>query len=124
MKRKFILIIALIYFIVTVILLTLPGSDFPKADFLEKIHFDKWVHIGMFALLVFLWDAWLAGGKQITPFKKFIIVGVVALAYGILMEFVQKYWIPGRSFDVTDMAADGVGCIIGLLASKYLLRKK
>ncbi|AHF17753.1 hypothetical protein NIASO_13715 [Niabella soli DSM 19437] len=123
-KKKFILIIALVYFIITVILLTLPGADFPQENFLTKIHFDKWVHIGMFALLVFLWDAWLSGGKEAAPFKKFITVGIVALIYGIVMEFVQRYWVPGRSFDVTDMIADGVGCVIGLAASKYLLKKK
>lgn len=123
-KKKLILIIALVYFIITVMLLTLPGSDFPKEDFLTKIYFDKWVHIGMFTLLVFLWNWWLTGGKQPASFKRFIIAGTAAFIYGILMEFVQKYWIPGRSFDITDMIADGVGCVMGLLASKYFLRKK
>ena len=32
----------------------LPGSDMPKVGWLDKIYFDKWVHIGMFGVLTFL----------------------------------------------------------------------
>ncbi|ANH82823.1 hypothetical protein A8C56_19185 [Niabella ginsenosidivorans] len=125
MKKGFILLFALIYFIITLVLLTLPGSAFPKERFLDKIFFDKWVHTGMFAILVFLWNFWLI--KKHTGLtgiaSKFIIVGVLALAYGIAMEFVQKYWVPYRSFDVTDMIADGAGCLAGLFLSFYVYKK-
>jgi len=40
---------------------------------------------------------------------------VVGCFYGIAMEFVQKYFIPFRSFDLGDIIADGIGCAAGYL---------
>jgi len=40
---------------------------------------------------------------------------VVCCLYGILMEIVQKYFIPFRSFDLGDIIADGIGCAAGYL---------
>jgi VanZ family protein len=44
------------------------------------------------------------------------------LAYGIGMEFVQKYFISNRGFEIKDMIADGIGCFIGVFFSliKYI----
>jgi len=40
---------------------------------------------------------------------------IVGCLYGILMELVQKYFIPFRSFDLGDILADGIGCFAGYL---------
>jgi hypothetical protein len=40
------------------------------------------------------------------------------------MEFVQKYWVPNRSFDVTDIIADGVGCFGAYLFIKRRIKSK
>jgi len=111
-KPKTLLFIpAIIWLIISFILLTLPGSDIPKASFLDLIYFDKWVHIGMFGLLTILWCY---------PFFKttmasrifFLRITLIIISYGILMEFVQKFFASERSFDITDMIADAVGAII------------
>ncbi len=39
------------------------------------------------------------------------------------MELVQKYFIPNRSFDLKDILADGLGCVIGLLISGRYIKK-
>ena len=31
-----------------------------------------------------------------------------------MMEFVQKYWIPNRSFELGDIVADSAGCLLAL----------
>src|SRR3954454_5356595 len=46
---------AFIWLIITFILLVLPGSDIPKAPIFNLVYFDKWVHIGMFGVLMLLW---------------------------------------------------------------------
>jgi VanZ family protein len=101
-------------------LLTLPASAFPKERWYTKIPlFDKWVHIGMFGIMALLlcWAAykkknWLQDLK-----KAFIWIGVFCLAYGIIMEFVQRYFIPNRSFDVGDIIANGAGSVAGVVYS-------
>jgi hypothetical protein len=110
---------AIIWFITTTILLTLPGSAIPKEDWLDRIWFDKWVHIGIFFTLVVLWN-WALSKSIITALKKkkyFIWIALGALVYGIAMEFVQKYFIPNRSFDTGDILADAAGCGVGLVYS-------
>ncbi|MGZ8557770.1 MAG: hypothetical protein ACXWWC_05535, partial [Chitinophagaceae bacterium] len=42
------------WFIISVILLTLPGSAFPDDGWLDKLWLDKWVHVGMFAIMTIL----------------------------------------------------------------------
>ncbi len=117
---------AIIWFIISTILLTLPGSDIPKAGWLDKIYFDKIVHVGMFALLSVLWCFALL--KKTSDRKKlrqwFLSVAIIWIIYGIAMEFVQRYFIPGRSFDINDMIADAAGATAGLIFStRYFIKK-
>ncbi len=107
---------AIVWFLVSTILLTLPGNDFPQENWLEKIWFDKWVHIGMFAIMTWLWCIAIGKGNR----QKFYRIGMTCLLYGVAMEFVQKYFIPNRSFDVGDIIADAAGAIAGIW---YSLRR-
>jgi VanZ family protein len=110
---------AIAWLIICTVLLTLPGNDLPKEDWLDKIWFDKWVHIGLFAILTWLWClAFRIQRKEIS-----YIIGAACLCYGIIMEFVQRYYIPNRSFDTGDIAADAIGCVAGLLFWYYRFKK-
>ncbi len=117
---------SIVCLIVSTILLTLPGSAFPKENWFNKIWFDKWIHIGMFSIIVvsICWGVYKK--KNISKKLKayFILIGVVCLGYGIAMEFVQKYWIPNRSFDMGDIIADGIGATTGVLFSLKRYIKK
>lgn len=117
LKPSFIPLIC--WFIISTILLTLPGTAFPKENWLAKIWFDKWVHIGMFAIMAFL-GCW-AMLKRYTDVEKlrtaFVWIGSACLFYGIGMEFVQRFFIINRSFDNGDIVADTIGCTVGVLYS-------
>jgi VanZ family protein len=113
------------WLVISVFLLTIPGTAFPQENWLNKIWFDKWVHIGMFAIMVVLW-CWAMLRFNIDPQKRknvFISLAVLWLLYGIGMEFVQKYCVTNRSFDAGDIVADGVGCIVGLFYSLSRFKK-
>jgi VanZ family protein len=45
----------------------------------------------------------------------FIKIACAGLIYGTGMEFIQKFFIRGRSFDVGDIVADAAGCLLGAL---------
>lgn len=112
-------IFPVVWFFISTFLLTIPANAFPKENWLEKVWFDKWVHVGMFSIMVFLW-CWtmLRMNFARTKLKRvFILIALIWLAYGIGMEFVQKYFVANRSFDMGDILADGVGCIAGLIFS-------
>jgi VanZ family protein len=126
MKPKPSFIPAVLWLVISTVLLTLPGSDLPKEDWLGKIGFDKWVHIGMFSIMVVLWcRAMLRVYKEGKQLKNtFLLLGLLWLGFGVGMEFVQKYFIPGRSFDVKDMIADAAGCTVGVVYSIVTYIKK
>ena len=116
-KIKKIFIVPLLWLLTSTILLTLPGSALPKEDWLDKIWFDKWVHIAMFSIMVFLWCRAVAKMNLSVEKLKKIFWGLTILwiTYGVGMEFVQKYFISNRSFDLGDIAADIVGCVAGFI---------
>lgn len=105
-----------IWFIITTFLLVIPGSDIPKANFLDEIYFDKWVHIGLFSGLTFL-TAYPFITKSLASRKLLIKICTTFIIYGVLMEFVQKYLALERSFDGWDMVADGAGCLLGFFVA-------
>ena len=112
------------WLIISIILLVLPGSSFPTENWLDKIWFDKWVHIGLFGGLVFLMCWGLL--KYISNEKKlkqlWIMFSIDCLIYGIAMEYVQDNYIPNRSFDYGDIVADAVGCFGGWLVINWFLK--
>ncbi|HMG68347.1 MAG TPA: VanZ family protein [Chitinophagaceae bacterium] len=123
MKRtSFAIVSALSWSIGTTILLCLPGTAFPKEKWFDSIWLDKWVHIGLFSTLVFLW-CWFATKIKGKENRRFLEIAIYFFLYGIAMEFVQKYFIPNRSFDVGDILADGIGCVSGLLISLRVYKK-
>ena len=125
MKPKIIFFIpAVIWLIITIILLVIPGSDIPKATIFDLVYFDKWVHIGMFGMLTFLWGyPYVHAG--FVPEKACVIIAICAIFYGVLMEFIQKYFAYERTFDLLDMIADATGVLIATiwLFSRIKLRR-
>jgi hypothetical protein len=117
---------AIIWFLVSTFLLTIPGSKLPSEDWLDRIWFDKWVHIAMFAIMVFLWCLAAQRIKKDQQGQKrlFVVFCLIWFGYGIGMEFVQKYLVAFRSFDIGDIIADGVGCLAGLFFSIRTFIKK
>jgi VanZ family protein len=107
------------WLIISTILFIIPGSSFPKENFLDKIFFDKWVHIGLFAIMVFLF-CWSQRKKSISEIKlkkMFVLIFFLAVAYGISIEFIQKYFVPNRGFELEDIIADTIGAGLGLFYS-------
>lgn len=117
---------AIAWLIISTFLLTIPGSSFPKENWFDKLWVDKWVHIGMFAIMVWLWCRAMTR-FDFTPDKLKNVFAVFALSwlgYGIGMEFVQKYLVANRGFDSWDIVADAVGCLLGYVCSRRQYIKK
>jgi len=111
--------LAISWIVIITILFFLPGSTLPKEDWLSKIYFDKWVHIGLFAILIFLWRS--AFEWKIANYN-FILL-LLAFLYGLTVEIIQQQWIPNRSFDVYDILSDVTGSILGLFVWLRVYKK-
>jgi len=117
MKSK---VLAIGWLILMCILFVIPGSALPEQNWFADIQLDKWVHIGLFSVLIFLW----ASASDLGLPNNGLIVIVVAILYGMIVEFVQKTWIPNRSFDMYDVLADAIGSVVGLIIWLRANRKK
>ena len=98
------------YFLLINILFYLPGSAFPRDNIFTRIYFDKWVHLGIFAALVFLWRS--AFNFRFRGYHALILL--VAMVYGMLVELIQDRWVTNRSYDPYDFLADVAGSFLGL----------
>jgi hypothetical protein len=110
------------WFILSFILLTLPGSTVPRYPWLATIHADKWVHIGLFGMLCLLsmLPFLTSGHSSQQRLNWFLFIAIGGTLYGILMEFVQERWVINRSFEYGDIVADALGCVLAY----YLGRRK
>ncbi|MFZ1528815.1 MAG: VanZ family protein [Ferruginibacter sp.] len=113
------------WFFISAVLLLMPGSDLPKTvDWLDRIYFDKWVHIFIFGLMTFLFLSPLfKSGLAVSKKLSFGILTAIALInWGLTVEFLQKYYVPSRGYELSDWAADCAGVVLGSLFSYKSLK--
>ncbi len=113
--------------IIFIALLTLlPGGLIPSISW-NFVSIDKTVHVILFGGMVFIGLT----GSYYGNFNLFgkwpILLGIMAaLLYGYMLELIQSY-VPQRSYDLADLAADCVGTIVGyglFLGMSKILPKK
>ena len=104
--------------IMTIALLCIPGSALPgDGSFFNIPHFDKIVHVGLFGGIVLFWGSYYAFRKvQPANWRMLAMLWtILSIVLGVVLEYVQFYFIPQRSFDRGDIVADTAGAIIALL---------
>lgn len=115
------------WFLFVLVLICLPGEDVPEEPgWLNFIpDFDKFVHAGLFGGIVF----WFCLPFRKSSFDKetkhnlFIKIAIATIVWGITTEYIQKFFIEGRQFDLVDWAADSAGVIIAFFISrKFFIR--
>ena len=94
-----------------------PGSTIPQDDWLDKIHFDKLVHAGLYLILFLLI---IRISRKINAANLFA-AGILCIAQGILIEILQESIVfLHRSFDIWDIAANTAGVLLAVfLAGKW-----
>jgi len=118
MKQKLFLVAAILWTLGIFIGCSLPGKDLPPVDLFD--HFDKVVHFTFFFVFAILWLGIRFPSLEGT--KGWVLVVILSFSYGFFLEWYQINFVPGRSWDVWDGIADGVGGSFGcLFASKLYL---
>ncbi|HKP31904.1 MAG TPA: VanZ family protein [Chitinophagaceae bacterium] len=121
-KRRSLIGLPVVWSIITTILLSLPGSMFQGDGTLFNIpNADKIAHLILFSGLVFLWIFFDYRKNNLKSGALEWFVVVLVSSYGIVMEYVQFYFIPKRSFDKGDIVADVVGSLIGYLFAQWII---
>lgn len=118
-KNHYRLIIALGWSILIFILLIIPGADLPKTPRVPFL--DKIAHFLLFGIQVFLWSEYSARKRHRNLFW---LIFLFSSIYGIAMEFVQKYGVRNRSFEMEDILADVAGSFAGWVVCHFLINRK
>jgi VanZ family protein len=119
------------WFFVVGILTLMPSQDVPDVGWMDKIpNFDKFVHAALFGGLSFLF-AWPLFKSRFSFKQKInysVKISMASVVWGIVIEFLQKFYVPSRDFDLLDWAADTAGVLIAfwviIRILKYLQKKK
>jgi len=120
------LLLVIAEIVIIFVLLSLPGSSFHTTSYwLDTLHADKIVHIGLFGSLAFSFFCYFEQSKfkQLRTVRAKAYALIFCILYGIGMEFYQKYFVPTRGFEVADMLADAIGALLALPIFTWLLNK-
>jgi VanZ family protein len=103
----------ILFFLISLLLLTLPGNTMPSVGWFNFPHRDKLIHYCLFFTLCSLFGIPV---KYRTNTKQdgiiwLTVVCLIGIGYGIAIEFVQKWWIPNRGFETLDIVADATGAV-------------
>lgn len=114
------------WFFIVGVLTLMPGKDVPKVTWLNIPNLDKLVHVVMFGgLTLFFCLPYL---KSVYSTQKkiniFIRISLCMILWGLIIEVIQKFFIPGRGFEWLDLVADTVGVIIAFWICKELVKSE
>lgn len=108
------------WIVLILFLCTMPGSQIPKLTWLDKLHADKVVHFILFGGTVILLAYGYFKQKGHISFPGLLSIAFVVTLYGLAIEFIQKYLVPNRSFELLDVLADGAGALMGALIFRLI----
>jgi VanZ family protein len=107
-----------------VILLTtlLPSSSMPAVSIWELFSFDSFAHAFLFGILTFLMIVGFAKQYSVLRLKLYPIQYslFISFMFGIFIELMQHFFIPGRQGDIIDVLANTIGCLLGIVLFKWI----
>ncbi|PVY37228.1 VanZ like protein [Pontibacter virosus] len=106
------------------VLTLLPSSSMPSLSIWEIFSFDSFAHAFMFAVLTYLM---VVGLKKQHTFMRVQLYAMrtaffVSSMFGIAIELLQHFFIPGRQGDMVDVMSNTIGCILGILLFKWIYK--
>ena len=90
----------------------LPSAVYRPYSWSYLLEMDKVAHVVLYAIFTILWGLSLKTFKD--EMKTRLGLLLVAVTFGTFIEFMQSAMAVGRSFEVDDMLANAIGCVIGI----------
>lgn len=119
-------ILPILWAVFILILSLVSGKNLPEVSLWEWVSVDKLAHAFMYGMLVFLLttglkrqysNGWLRYYAKSTAFW-------IGMFYGLLLEIMQLLISFDRSFEVGDIVANSVGCVLGIFGFMLIYGKE
>jgi VanZ family protein len=82
-------------------------QTFVRSGFFEIPHLDKFVHFGLYFVL--MGTMILEHRRLLTDTRKLLLIALIPFFFGIIVEFMQSEFTQNRKGEVLDMIADAGG---------------
>jgi VanZ family protein len=111
--------LALAWTLIILVLHVIPRAELEQAPFgrelLDSTWPDKVMHVAMFILFAWLWLR--NSPARLRP------IAAAGILYGIFLEGLQHWVVPGRSGSVEDLVCDALGLALGAGGSSWVRRR-
>ena len=87
-------------------------QTFVRSGFFEIPHLDKFVHFGLYFVL--MGTMILEHRRLLTDTRKLLLIALIPFFFGIIVEFMQSEFTQNRKGEVLDMIADSGGLTAAL----------
>ncbi len=100
-------------------------SSFPASEHVPQFDFsDKLLHVGAYAVLGFLlYRAFSAKDNGATTVRLIAMSIFLTALYGASDE-IHQYFVPSRSAEFLDFAADAIGGILGAMTAMIIYKNR
>jgi len=112
--------IAGLYVVALAILSLMSAKKAQQISPMDFLGGDKVAHLVAYALLSFL--VMYALNRNLEK-KNWIWIMLACIIYGIILECLQYVFFTGRHFEILDIIANIIGCILGILVFNKLNKK-
>ena len=119
LRKKF---IPYLWLLLLHLLLLIPLHPSKENELIKIPNLDKLIHLGIYAILTALWTIFIYQKATLSKQEKItwsFVLFLLAVADGIMIEFLQQLPIIHRDFDWFDALADGIGSAIGVFIGHY-----
>lgn len=90
-----------------------PPQTFVKSGFFDIPHLDKFVHFGLYFVLMAV--IILEHRRSLTNTRLLLLVALIPFFFGIAIELMQSEFTKNRKGELLDMIADTAGVVSALL---------
>ncbi|NND94855.1 MAG: VanZ family protein [Flavobacteriales bacterium] len=108
-------ILTISWALLILVLTAIPGKDMPDINFVSA---DKFAHAFVYGVLFLLTTRWSSNvptGRNVV-----IVSALITTIYGILMEVMQETLFVDRFFDWSDVIANTIGVVLGIVIFRSL----
>jgi VanZ family protein len=103
----------------------LPSSSMPSLSIWELFSFDSFAHAFLFAVLTYLMIVGLKKQHTYLKLQHYAMRTAlfVSTLFGIFIELMQHFLIPGRQGDIIDVLSNTIGCLLGIVLFKWIYQQ-
>lgn len=118
---------AVAFWLAVLVLMCTPGQDLPElGSWTEIINLDKIIHLLLFGTMTYLFmrPTFQRMENKAAAAPVFLKITLSVCIWGLTTEYIQQFWVQGRTLDFFDFLADSVGAFAAYFYARKYVHKQ